>query len=64
MENLITFDQVKDWAEHQEDDGAPYCGACLAKMALTAGKEKKYYCPNEMCLNDRRYPIDPESWDE
>ena len=57
----LIFEQVGDWARHQVDDGSPYCESCMTKMLkIGTGEGERWYCPNEMCLDDERYEVEEE----
>lgn len=54
----MTFQQVKDWAASQVDDGTPFCENCLCKMRKT--DEGKWYCSNEMCFDNEQHDIEED----
>lgn len=56
--SYLTAEQVRDWAAHQPEDGY-WCEDCLSRLVQNP-ESGKYYCPNEMCLNQEEYDIKEE----
>ena len=50
----LTLDQLRDWVADQEEDSL-YCEFCLHQLSQLG--DGKWYCPNEMCLNDEQYEL-------
>lgn len=53
----LTTEEVRGWVNSQIDD-AYYCEDCLTRLVQT--DEGKWYCPNEMCLQDDEITITEE----
>ena len=45
-------DAVRDWLNEQPDDSF-FCPSCLTRLVQRDGSI--FYCPNEMCLDEREW---------